>query len=192
MENPTRFETLRIARELIIDEYIEKKAQIHRKWQAESEQLWRARRETLPYPDYPPYPTEDEIMDRARKLQEFLEHTTKEPVSEEPKEIAMDCEPGNVMPGNTEPMISCEPGNVAPGNTEPQVSCEPAGNVEPPANASPVFSTVGRFDIDPKSDIDIARMRIARRRDDDTTTAERLLPDLIKKLEEIRTGPTNL
>lgn len=181
MENPTRLETLRIARELVIDEYIEKKAQIHRKWQAESEQRWRARRETLPYPDIPPYPTEDEIMERAKKLRDFLESPGKE---EEPEKTAIKETP--------EIIVDCEPGNVAPGNSEPVTSSEAVGNVESPVDASPVFSTTGRFEINPKSEIDIARMRVARRIDDDTTTAERLLPDLIKKLEEIRTGPSNL
>lgn len=111
MENKDKsvhFELLKMAKEIVVNEYIDKRAQDHNRWLAESEIAWKYRRIRLPYPTIPPYPTEKDIVARAKVLYEFLENkdpsntsppptvTSLEPISEKdnvlvstpPKEVA--------------------------------------------------------------------------------------------------------
>lgn len=61
-----------MARELVINEYIDRRAQEHNEWLGRSSELWKTQRMTLAYPVIPPYPTEKEIIVRANALMEFL------------------------------------------------------------------------------------------------------------------------
>lgn len=83
MSNPmasTRLELLRIARELVINEYIDKRAQDHNNWLAESEVAWKTKGIKLPYPPFPSYPNEADIIARANALDQFLNKTEPAPV----------------------------------------------------------------------------------------------------------------
>jgi hypothetical protein len=70
--DPARLEILKIARELVINEYIDRRAQEHNEWLEKSAELWKTQRLALAYPVIPPYPTEKEIITRAVTLMEFL------------------------------------------------------------------------------------------------------------------------
>ena len=70
--NPVNLEILRIAKDLVINEYTDRRAQDHNKWLRESEEMWRSKQVKLPYPDIPPYPTEVDIVKRAQTLFAFL------------------------------------------------------------------------------------------------------------------------
>jgi hypothetical protein len=74
--DPIALEILKMARELVLNEYTDKRAQDHNKWLADFEVVWKNNRIRLPYPDIPPYPTEKEIVRRAQVLMDFL-HTNK-------------------------------------------------------------------------------------------------------------------
>lgn len=65
-------EILKIARELVINDHTDRRANLHNRWLIESDKLWRTKRMKLAYPEIPPYPTEKEILDRARTLIDFL------------------------------------------------------------------------------------------------------------------------
>jgi hypothetical protein len=67
------FEILKITRELVINEYTDRRAEQHNKWLVESEHLWRTQRLRLAYPTIPPYPTEEDIIRRAKLLIEFVQ-----------------------------------------------------------------------------------------------------------------------
>ena len=73
----TRLELLRIARELVINEYIDKRAQDHNNWLSQSEIMWKTKGIKLPYPPFPPYPTEADIIARANALEQYLIKTTE-------------------------------------------------------------------------------------------------------------------
>jgi hypothetical protein len=62
-----------MARELVINEHTDRRAEMHNQWLTESSELWRTRRIRLAYPPIPPYPTENDIIARARVLLEFVE-----------------------------------------------------------------------------------------------------------------------
>lgn len=68
----TRLEILKMARELTINEYIDRRAQEHNEWLGKSSELWKTQRLALAYPVIPPYPTEKEIIARAKALVDFL------------------------------------------------------------------------------------------------------------------------
>jgi hypothetical protein len=76
--DPVALEILKIARELVINEYTDKRAQDHNKWLANSDVAWKSNRIRLPYPDIPPYPTEKEIVSRAQVLMNFIHKNYEE------------------------------------------------------------------------------------------------------------------
>jgi len=85
---PSKLELLKIARELVINEYIDKRAQDHNKWVAEADVAWRTRGIKLPYPSFPIYPSEADIIARASALNDFLtKDEKKETVIEVPEVI---------------------------------------------------------------------------------------------------------
>jgi len=71
--DPRALEILRMARELVINEHTDRRAEMHNQWLTESNELWRTRRIRLAYPPIPPYPTENDIIARARVLLDFVE-----------------------------------------------------------------------------------------------------------------------
>lgn len=66
-----KLEVLRMAREIVNNEYIDKRAQDHNKWLADSEKL-ASRGIKIPYPDIPPYPDESVVISKARSLLGFI------------------------------------------------------------------------------------------------------------------------
>lgn len=67
-----RFELLKIARELLNEEYINRRAEDHNKWVAENEESWRTRRRNIPYPPFAQYPTDEEVVRAASNLYNFI------------------------------------------------------------------------------------------------------------------------
>lgn len=66
-------ELIRIARELVLNEYTDNRAKTHNKWLVESDFLWRTQRLRLVYPDIPPHPTEEDIIRKAKTLMTFVQ-----------------------------------------------------------------------------------------------------------------------
>lgn len=67
-----RFELLKMARDLLNEKYINKRAEDHNKWVADNDMLWRLERRNLPYPPFAQYPTDDEVVKSALTLYKFL------------------------------------------------------------------------------------------------------------------------
>ena len=85
----TKMELLRMARELVINEYIDKRAQDHNKWLIDADVAWKTRGINLPYPSFPIYPTEADILARATVLNTFLsQDTNTEKAIVEPVDVA--------------------------------------------------------------------------------------------------------
>ena len=66
-----KLEILRMAREIVNNEYVDKRAQDHNKWLADSEKL-SSRGIKIPYPDIPPYPDEAVVIAKAKSLLGFV------------------------------------------------------------------------------------------------------------------------
>lgn len=71
-ERNLRLEVLKMARELVVEEYTERKIAAHTKWLSDSEKLWHNRRQILPYPVYVSYPNEEVVIERAKALFDFV------------------------------------------------------------------------------------------------------------------------
>lgn len=67
-----KLEILRMAREIVANEYTDKRAQDHNRWLAESEKNFALRGQRLPYPDIPPHPNEEAVIAKAKALLEFV------------------------------------------------------------------------------------------------------------------------
>lgn len=79
-----RLELLRMAKDMLFNEYIDRKAQLHNKWLAEADVAWKTRRVRIPYPAFPPYPDNDMIIAKVIQLERFLVSQGKE---EKPAEV---------------------------------------------------------------------------------------------------------
>lgn len=75
----TRLTILKMAQEMLHNEYVDRKAQAHNDWVVMAEAVWRTQRTRLPYPGFPPYPTENDVVSKAEVLFGFL---VKEPLAD--------------------------------------------------------------------------------------------------------------
>jgi hypothetical protein len=110
-----KLELLRMARELVLNEYIDRRAQDHNKWLADADVAWRTNGIKLPYPSFPIYPTEEEIITRAVSLHDFL--SKSKPVVETPivTEVApVEIEPAPIVAEVAPPVIEVEATPVKP------------------------------------------------------------------------------
>lgn len=70
--NLINLEVLKMAKELVENQYLDYRAKEHNKWLTESERLWDTQRVKLDYPTIDPYPTEEDIVTKAKVLLGFL------------------------------------------------------------------------------------------------------------------------
>ena len=71
-----KLELLRMSRELLNEEYINKRAEDHNKWVADADVAWKTQGIKLPYPAFAPYPKESEIVSKALTLYNFLKSSS--------------------------------------------------------------------------------------------------------------------
>ena len=71
-DNPTNAELLKISADIVMSEYVTRKNDIHEKWIVESLYLWQSQGVRLAYPQLPPYPSNEDIIAKARSLADFL------------------------------------------------------------------------------------------------------------------------
>lgn len=71
-QNKHRMELIKMARELLNEAYINRRAEDHNRWLAESDVMWRTKRMKLPYPPFATYPTDEEIVAKATALYNFV------------------------------------------------------------------------------------------------------------------------
>lgn len=135
-----KFELLKMARELLNEEYINRRAEDHNKWVAECDVAWKTRGIKLPYPPFAPYPTEAEIIAKASSLYSFLsadqpaaETPATPPIASSSVEFAMEISKGppwNVQLPVAEPVVP---------DPVPEPKAEAA--VEPAVVPDPVITT---------------------------------------------------
>ena len=85
--DPVLLEILRMTREIVINEYTDRRAELHNRWLADYEHSWRNYRVKIPSPSIPPYPTEVEIVDRAKVLFDFIMRDTPDIEQTVPKTV---------------------------------------------------------------------------------------------------------
>lgn len=110
-EQTLQLEVLKIARDMLMDEYVERVNQMEQRWSAESALNWRAYQRIIPYPTLPAPPTVEDILEKSQMLLEFF-NGTYNPWYESTATGNAWPYPGNVtpMPAN----VVVDTGNVAP------------------------------------------------------------------------------
>jgi hypothetical protein len=88
-----RFELLKMSRELVISEYNNQRADLHNQWIVESDKIWRTQRLRVAYPPIPPFPTEVDIIKRAKLLMDFVGVETPTTPSEDTEPIGYETVP---------------------------------------------------------------------------------------------------
>lgn len=190
-----KLEMLRIAKEIVMNEYTERRAQEHNKWLVESEHLWRTQKLRLAYPVIPMYPSEAEVITRADKLMEYLTTSSLNPVKppmsepatestqtqvlvehDQPLETFQDAPQGHTL--QEEPVIQVAP--ETPNNSE-----NPAPPVEPEESAS--VSSINDAEEQVLNIIaEHAKFKAEEKMIDRSTTTSRILPGVLKKIEDMR------
>jgi hypothetical protein len=85
-ETNQKLELLKMARLLLNEEYINRRAEDHNAWLANCDDAWKTRRVKLPYPPFAPYPTEAQIVSKALTLYNFVNPVdAKNDTNEQPK-----------------------------------------------------------------------------------------------------------
>lgn len=67
-----RLELIKIAKEMLEQDYFAKREVIHTNWEHELEISRRMLADAPTHPHYPPYPSEDEIIAKAQSLNSFV------------------------------------------------------------------------------------------------------------------------
>ena len=76
-ETKHKFELLKMARELVNEEYINRRAEDHNKWIADCDVAWKTQGIKLPYPTFVIYPSDADIVAKATSLYNFLKLDNK-------------------------------------------------------------------------------------------------------------------
>ena len=166
MDNtPTSLEILRMARELVLNEHQDRRANIHNQWLVDADNLLMTQRLRLAYPPIPPHPTEADIIARAQILFDFL-------YAPRGVETAPEVEATPVVEALSTPLEApieqvAEPQKeiVQAGGDFALIEPEPIVEPEPePIKSTEVVPVI----VEPAS------------------TSNRILPNVLKKLEGIR------
>lgn len=143
-----RLELLKMARTLLNEEYINRRAEDHNKWLAECDESWRTKRIKLPYPPFAPYPSEAEIVAKALTLYNFVNPDSAKPSATEAeggltkREVAAISE---VTKNKTEVAYTPSPIDsrwqtyLATGVEAPEATVTPVASIAPVAPIAPVM-----------------------------------------------------
>ena len=100
-----KLRVLELAQEMMHNEYVDHKAQLHNEWVINADIVWRTQRTRIKYPSFPAYPCVTEVVARAEVMFAFLygQHTPDRHTApaQSTTDAADPCEPDN------EPM--CDP-----------------------------------------------------------------------------------
>ena len=129
-----RFELLKIARQMLIEAYINRRAEDHNAWLAESELMWKNNKSHLKYPNFPPYPTEEDVIAKAETLYRFInppaQHQHPAPPIPEPEPQVKHHAPATPQP-SLSPQFADKTMHTPPPPTTPQETNVPIAKPTP-------------------------------------------------------------
>ena len=73
-----RLELLKMARDMLSDDYFGKREQISNQWSTDCDTAKINGQEPPKHPGYPPFPSEQEVINKAKTLNDFVSHITTE------------------------------------------------------------------------------------------------------------------
>lgn len=188
----TDSDLMRIARELVMTDYFDRKEYLYLKWRADADLLWKTERKTLPYPDTPSYPSDDEVIKKFKLLKSFLTST------QQPEQEIVQTEETTPLAENqvtesqekTEETVTEQKVVEEKKETQQEVveekTKEPVKEKPQETEEKPKESTVeNKLDLDQV--LALSRIRALERDMAETTMATRMLPEINKTLEQLRT-----
>jgi len=130
-ETKKKLELLKLARNLLNEEYVKARADEYSQWVRDCDAAWREQGIKLPYPALPPMPSESDVVARALKLYNYVNAGEKPVLSTAETSVVSGLTPESVaMPINTNLPVP----EVAPVTYAPATLPDPA----PVAQAEPV------------------------------------------------------
>jgi hypothetical protein len=129
-ETKKKLELLKLARNLLNEEYVKARADEYSQWVRDCETAWREHGIKLPYPALPPMPSESDVVARALKLYNYVNAAEKPVLNTAETSVVSGLTPESVaMPINTNlPVPEVAPVMPAPAtlpDPQPVVSAEP-------------------------------------------------------------------
>jgi hypothetical protein len=73
-----RLELLKMARDMLADDYFGKREQISNQWSTDCDTAKINGQEPPKHPGYPPFPSEQEVINKAKTLNDFVSNITTE------------------------------------------------------------------------------------------------------------------
>lgn len=186
---------LELAKELMIMEYNDKKTQDHNRWLIESERAWLTSRTKLQHPPFPPFPTQDQILERAKTLLGFV-HSTEE-LDSKPLENTMQPtvqqQPDCTTTTTSTITAECTTATTATmSTTDSQCTTETQTTIQDQPENTPDKeylrdSVPGMRDFDlPENLLAYSRIKIANNLEDKTPGSAKVITNLIETLKRGR------
>ena len=115
-ETKKKLELLKLARNLLNEEYVKARADEYSQWVRDCDAAWREQGIKLPYPALPPMPSESDVVARALKLYNYVNAAEKPVLSTAETSVVSGLTPESVaMPINTNlPVPEVTPVTYAP------------------------------------------------------------------------------
>jgi hypothetical protein len=181
LQDKNYLEILKIARDLVINEHTDRRAELHNKWLVDSERLWRTSKLKLSYPPIPPYPTEFDIVNRAKTLIEFVNsqnNTVEINTTSEVANVNVHIESNEItsnIESNTEPTASDTANSVVSSNEVPEEQ-----------TPRPLLDVSKNLEHTAEVTLEQTKMQLLHDIETDSAPTVKAIPSLIQRLEELR------
>lgn len=157
--NQINLEVLKIAKELVENQYLDYRAKVHNKWLTDSERLWDTEQSKMDYPEINPYPTEEDIVARAQVLLDFL----------------------NKSSGSSPDVVSSTETTETTSNVKVDSS-----KVEDTTTSQPKQLRKPKVPLPPEDNKEWAKAKVNRYDQEHESAISRVIPELMKALNQPR------
>lgn len=196
-------EVLKMARELVMNEYVDKRAKLHNRWLVESDYMWKHKKVRLAYPELPQHPTENDIVTRARVLFDFISpkkeveqvkqnEPAKDTETAKPEEVVTEKEPEVTQAPETTTETNSEPNPEPESVNKPELQKMPTVDVNPDINwdIDSVKSANEPRDIKSleKELENLNNLRLMRDIEENSSTTGKFIPVLMERLEKLKSN----
>lgn len=150
---------LKMAGDMLHNEYVDKKSQNHNQWLIHNEVMWRTQGVKIPYPAFPPYPSQEEVLKKAEVLwqcfftsEKFYPLQGQEPTSPPPEnKNSTDPELETVNNSLTVPVQEPDLGDVSSHQEEMANNiAQETVILEAPDPETPILETPAAMELDPE------------------------------------------
>ena len=157
-----KLELVKLARDLCINEYNERRANDHNIWLAHSDHLWKTQQMRVTYPPFPPYPTEVDVVAKAQLLLDFMNSIPQEKINKTVDDNAVD--------------IVVDFPTLDPA--APEIIPDTVSSIETVESPIPEVIT--------NSDVEYLKSKITNDIKEDSPSSKKLIHTLMRKLDSLK------